>query len=78
MQLGFGAKLGETVFAVGTPLRKEFANTVTRGIVSGTRLVDGQPLIQSYTRSWQFWRTAPGRTGQDLGLDRVGLHARRR
>lgn len=41
------AQLGEAVFAVGTPLRKEFANTLTRGVISATRLVEGQALIQS-------------------------------
>lgn len=41
------AQLGETVFAVGTPLRKEFSNTLTRGVVSGTRLLEGLPMIQS-------------------------------
>ena len=40
-------ELGETVFAVGTPLDKKLANTLTRGIVSATRLVDGLPVIQS-------------------------------
>ena len=41
------AQLGETVFAVGTPLDKQLANTLTRGIVSATRLMDGLPVIQS-------------------------------
>lgn len=41
------AQLGETVFAVGTPLDKALANTVTQGVVSGTRLLEGQPFIQS-------------------------------
>ena len=41
------AQLGETVFAVGTPLDKTLANTLTRGIVSGTRLIEGQAVIQS-------------------------------
>jgi S1-C subfamily serine protease len=40
-------ELGETVFAIGTPLDKSLANTLTRGIVSGTRLIDGLPMIQS-------------------------------
>jgi serine protease Do len=40
-------QLGETVYAIGTPLRKEFANTLTRGVVSGTRLIDGLAMIQS-------------------------------
>ena len=42
-----GAQLGETVFAIGTPLDKQFASTLTRGIVSATRLVDGLAMIQS-------------------------------
>ncbi len=41
------AQLGETVFAVGTPLDKQFATTLTRGIVSATRLIEGLPVIQS-------------------------------
>jgi S1-C subfamily serine protease len=41
------AQLGETVFAIGTPLEKDLAGTLTRGIVSGLRLTDGQPFIQS-------------------------------
>ena len=41
------AQVGETVFAIGTPLSNEFANTLTRGVVSATRLVEGQPMIQS-------------------------------
>ena len=40
-------QLGETVFAIGTPLDKKLAGTVTRGIVSSTRLIDGQSWIQS-------------------------------
>jgi S1-C subfamily serine protease len=41
------ADLGETVFAVGTPLEKDFENTVTKGVVSGSRLLDGQAFVQS-------------------------------
>jgi S1-C subfamily serine protease len=41
--------LGETVFAIGTPLRDELQNTLTRGIVSGVRTMDGQSFIQSDT-----------------------------
>ena len=41
------AQVGETVFAVGTPLDKSLANTLTRGIVSGTRVMDGLTMIQS-------------------------------
>jgi len=41
------SQLGEAVFAVGTPLEKEFQNTLTKGIVSGNRLLDGLTFIQS-------------------------------
>ena len=41
------AQLSETVFAIGTPLEKDLAGTLTRGIVSGLRITDGQPFIQS-------------------------------
>jgi S1-C subfamily serine protease len=40
-------QLGEAVFAVGTPLDKSLANSLTRGIVSAQRLIEGQPYIQS-------------------------------
>jgi S1-C subfamily serine protease len=40
-------QLGETVFAIGTPLETEFQNTLTRGVVSGSRLVEGQAFVQS-------------------------------
>jgi S1-C subfamily serine protease len=39
--------LGETVYAIGTPLDDALQNTVTKGIVSGTRLIDGRSFIQS-------------------------------
>jgi serine protease Do len=40
--------LGETVFAIGTPLEREFAGTLTRGIVSQpSRTYQGQLFIQS-------------------------------
>ena len=41
------AQLGETVFAIGTPLDKELAGTLTRGVVSANRMIQGQPWIQS-------------------------------
>lgn len=39
--------VGETVFAVGSPIDDDFQGTITRGIISGYRQVDGQPFIQS-------------------------------
>ena len=39
--------VGETVYAIGTPMTEAYQNTVTRGIVSATRQLDGQTFIQS-------------------------------
>ena len=38
---------GEPVYAIGSPLGEALQNTMTRGIVSATRVVEGQPIIQS-------------------------------
>ncbi|MGH6910439.1 MAG: S1C family serine protease, partial [Phenylobacterium sp.] len=38
---------GDAVFAVGSPLGEKQQNTLTKGIVSATRVYDGQPFIQS-------------------------------
>lgn len=38
---------GEQVFAVGAPLYTSLQGTLTRGIVSGNRVIDGMPFIQS-------------------------------
>jgi S1-C subfamily serine protease len=39
--------VGDTVFAIGTPLDPKLQSTVTRGIVSANRIVDGFSFIQS-------------------------------
>lgn len=38
---------GVDVYAVGAPLSEELQSTVTRGVVSATRSIDGQSFIQS-------------------------------
>lgn len=38
---------GDTVFAIGTPLSPELQNTVTRGVVSAIRTIDGLMFVQS-------------------------------
>lgn len=38
---------GEAVFALGTPLDPKFQGTVTKGVVSSTRILDGFSYIQS-------------------------------
>jgi S1-C subfamily serine protease len=40
-------RAGDPVFAIGAPLDERLSRTVTRGIVSGFREIDGQRLIQS-------------------------------
>lgn len=41
-------RLGETVFAIGTPLDRDLAGTLTRGVVSTpSRVIEGQSFIQS-------------------------------
>jgi serine protease Do len=41
------AMVGEEVFAIGTPLEKSLGQTVTRGIVSGYREMNGVDFIQT-------------------------------
>ena len=40
-------KLGEGVYAIGTPLDRRLQNSVTRGVVSGARTIKGHSFIQS-------------------------------
>ncbi len=57
---------GDVVFAVGTPLDAKLQNTVTRGIVSAMRTLDGLSYIQSDVA------VNPGNSGGPL-LDEKGL-----
>lgn len=43
-------KLGEAVYAIGTPLDRRLQNSVTRGVVSGARTINGHSYIQSDTQ----------------------------
>jgi len=56
---------GEQVYAIGSPLLEELSSSVTSGIVSGTRMVDGYNWIQSDTA------ISPGNSGGPL-LDKNG------
>ena len=60
-----GARVGQEVIAIGTPLGF-LQNTVTRGIVSGLREVDGATIIQTDAA------INPGNSGGPL-LDRRGV-----
>lgn len=39
-------ELGEDIMTIGTPLEKSLGQTITKGIISGTRLVNGQSFFQ--------------------------------
>lgn len=39
--------IGEELFAIGTPLDKEFGQSVSRGILSGKRTIEGRELLQT-------------------------------
>ncbi|MFN3513027.1 MAG: S1C family serine protease [Phenylobacterium sp.] len=56
---------GEAVFALGTPLDAKFQGTVTKGVVSSTRIFDGFSFIQSDVT------VNPGNSGGPL-LDEKG------
>jgi S1-C subfamily serine protease len=56
---------GDTVFAIGTPLDTKFQSTVTRGVVSANRIMDGFSFIQSDVT------ISPGNSGGPL-LDEKG------
>lgn len=40
-------EIGSEVYAIGSPLDDEFSTTVSRGIISAYRNLDGLPYIQS-------------------------------
>ena len=56
---------GQRVFAIGTPLDKAFQSTVSSGVVSANRIIDGLRYIQSDTN------ILPGSSGGAL-LDETG------
>lgn len=60
-----GAQAGENVYAIGTPLSEKFQGTVTKGIVSASRIYDGFSFIQSDVT------VNPGNSGGPL-LDEKG------
>jgi S1-C subfamily serine protease len=56
---------GDTVFAIGAPIDPKLQNTVTRGVVSANRIMDGFSFIQSDVT------VDPGNSGGPL-LDEQG------
>ena len=68
-------ELGETVFAIGTPLDPSLQNTVTKGVVSALRMVEGQSFIQSDTPVTHGNSGGPllDEAGAVVGLTDLGL-----
>lgn len=57
--------VGEEVFAIGSPLDEEYSTTVSKGVVSSYRVIDGKRFIQSDVN------VLPGSSGGPL-LDSMG------
>jgi serine protease Do len=77
MAISAGAPaLGQTVFAIGTPLDPKLQNTVTRGIVSSSRTVEGQTFIQSDVAVTHGNSGGPllDENGAAIGLTVLGLY----
>jgi S1-C subfamily serine protease len=70
------AALGETVFAIGTPLDKELAGTLTRGVVSSVRTREGLTFIQSDVAVTHGNSGGPlvDEKGAVIGLTALGLY----
>ncbi|MEG0798811.1 MAG: trypsin-like peptidase domain-containing protein [Bacilli bacterium] len=47
-----GARVGDTVFTIGTPIDTNFAGTVTRGILSGKNRLVSVSVQNSYSEDW--------------------------
>jgi serine protease Do len=68
---------GDSVFAIGAPLDPRLQGTLTRGIVSATRLVDGQAFIQSDVSVTHGNSGGPllNERGEVLGMTDMGFMA---
>lgn len=68
-------EIGETVYAIGTPLDGELQNTVTRGVVSARRTIHGQPFIQSDAQVTHGDSGGPllDANGAVIGLTDIGI-----
>lgn len=66
---------GDTVFAIGTPLDPALQNTVTRGVVSAFRTLDGLAFIQSDVMVNRGNSGGPllDEKGRVVGLTEIGL-----
>jgi len=67
---------GEDVYAIGSPLGETFATTVTRGVISGTRMVQQQRWLQSDVAILPGSSGGPliGRHGAVIGMTSRGIN----
>jgi S1-C subfamily serine protease len=75
LRLG-SVRQGEAVYAIGTPLSEKLQNTMTKGIVSASRVDDGQPFIQSDVGVTHGNSGGPllDESGAVIGLTVMGLY----
>ncbi len=66
---------GDTVFAIGTPIDPKLQNTVTRGVASANRILDGFSFIQSDVTVDPGNSGGPllNEQGEVLGLTDIGI-----
>ncbi|WBO86443.1 S1C family serine protease [Hymenobacter yonginensis] len=72
------AEIGGDVFAIGTPADKELGQTVTKGIISGRRKVDGRSFLQTDVsiNGGNSGGALVARSGQLLGIVNAKLVGR--
>lgn len=73
-----GAEIGADVFAIGTPADKELGQTITKGIISGRRKIEGHSLLQTDVsiNGGNSGGALVNRTGQLLGIVNAKLVGR--
>ena len=73
-----GAEIGSDVYAIGTPADKELGQTVSKGIISGRRKIEGHSLLQTDVsiNGGNSGGALVGRSGQLLGIVNAKLVGR--
>ena len=73
-----GAEIGSDVYAIGTPADKELGQTVSKGIISGRRKIEGHSLLQTDVsiNGGNSGGALVARSGQLLGIVNAKLVGR--
>jgi S1-C subfamily serine protease len=73
-----GAEVGTDVFAIGAPADKELSQTVTKGIISGRRKIEGRSFLQTDVsiNGGNSGGALVARSGQLLGIVNAKLMGR--